>query len=79
MVDFHPLTNYLKGMYKRSIRTQILAALEDTPVVFLNGARQTGKSTLVREIAEVEYPARYVTFDDPTVLSAARNDPAGFL
>jgi predicted AAA+ superfamily ATPase len=79
MVDFHPLTNYAEDMYKRSIRTQLLAALEDTPVVFLNGARQTGKSTLVREIAEVEHPARYITFDDPTVLSAARHDPAGFL
>ena len=66
-------------MYKRSMRSQLLAALEDTPVVFLNGARQTGKSTLVREIAETEHPARYITFDDATSLSAARHDPAGFL
>lgn len=61
------------------MRSQLLAALEDTPVVFLNGARQTGKSTLVREIAETEHPARYITFDDATSLSAARHDPAGFL
>jgi len=26
-------------------------ALSDSPVVFLNGARQTGKSTLVQELA----------------------------
>jgi predicted AAA+ superfamily ATPase len=66
-------------MYQRSIRTQLLEALEDTPVVFLNGARQTGKSTLVREMAESDHPARYITLDDPTVLSAAQHDPAGFL
>jgi hypothetical protein len=66
-------------MYKRVLRPQLLAALEDTPVVFLNGARQTGKSTLVKEIAESEHPARYITFDDVTVLAAARHDPAGFL
>lgn len=66
-------------MYKRWLRPQILAALEDTPVIFLSGARQTGKSTLVRDIAEREHPARYITFDDATVLSAARYDPAGFI
>jgi predicted AAA+ superfamily ATPase len=79
LVDFHPPDNYSTFMYKRSMRSQLLAALEDTPVVFLNGARQTGKSTLVREIAETEHPARYITFDDATSLSAARHDPAGFL
>ncbi len=56
-----------------------MAALTDTPVVFLNGARQTGKSTLVRDLAEGERPARYLTFDDATVLAAARHDPAGFV
>jgi uncharacterized protein len=66
-------------MYKRFLRPQLLAALADTPVVFLNGARQTGKSTLVRELAESERPARYLTFDDATVLAAARHDPAGFV
>jgi predicted AAA+ superfamily ATPase len=66
-------------MYKRFLRSQLLAALADTPVVFLNGARQTGKSTLVKDLAEGERPARYLTFDDATVLAAARNDPAGFV
>ncbi len=66
-------------MYKRFLRPLLLAALEDTPVVFLNGARQTGKSTLVRDLAEGERPARYLTFDDAAVLAAARHDPAGFI
>jgi predicted AAA+ superfamily ATPase len=53
-------------------------ALADRPVVLLHGARQTGKTTLVRALAE-EIGARYVTFDDLTMLAAAREDPAGFV
>lgn len=66
-------------MFQRNLRSQVMAALADTPVVLVNGVRQAGKSTLVQALAEREYPARYVTFDDATVLSAARQDPAGFI
>jgi hypothetical protein len=54
-------------------------ALSDSPVVFLNGTRQTGKSTLVQELAAGRHPARYVTLDDAGALGAAKNDPKGFL
>lgn len=66
-------------MYRRNITENILDALSDTPVVFLRGARQTGKSTLVRAIADGPYPARYVTLDNAGTLSAASADPAGFI
>jgi uncharacterized protein len=66
-------------MYRRNISNNILEALSDTPVVFLRGARQTGKSTLVQEIAKGPYPARYVTLDNAGTLSAASTDPAGFI
>lgn len=66
-------------MFKRFITQNLLTALSDTPVVFLNGARQTGKSTLVNEICNDHYSARYITMDDPTVLSAAKNDPVSFI
>jgi predicted AAA+ superfamily ATPase len=56
-----------------------MAALADTPVVVVVGGRQTGKSTLAKSLAEKGHPAKYVTFDDPTVLAAARRDPAGFV
>jgi predicted AAA+ superfamily ATPase len=59
--------------------SEVLAALRDTPVVFLQGARQTGKSTLVQALTEREYPARYITLDDATVLASARGDPQGFV
>jgi predicted AAA+ superfamily ATPase len=39
---------------RRNITDQLLQALADTPVVLINGARQTGKNTLVqsREVAD---------------------------
>lgn len=49
--------------------------MADTPVVLLTGARQVGKSTLAREYADLHSLA-YVTFDDPTVLAAARDGSA---
>lgn len=66
-------------MYRRNIEPLLLAALADTPVVLLNGARQTGKSTLAQRLAENKWPARYVTLDDVTVQAAARSDPQSFL
>jgi predicted AAA+ superfamily ATPase len=66
-------------MIRRNIAPNLLDALADTPVVLLNGARQTGKSTLAKSIAEKEHPAAYITLDDYSALSAARHDPAGFL
>jgi predicted AAA+ superfamily ATPase len=63
----------------RHIRPQLVEALADSRVVCLLGARQSGKSTLVRAVAEDEHPARYLTLDDPTTLELAREDPAGFV
>lgn len=63
----------------RKISGRLAAALADTPVVLLNGARQTGKTTLVRSVVE-EFPdARYFTLDDATVLAAATADPTAFV
>jgi len=66
-------------MIPRSVMPAILEALSDTPVVLLNGARQTGKSTLTQWLTQEAHPARYITLDDTAVLSAARSDPSGFL
>jgi len=66
-------------MIPRLLTPRILEALADTPVVFLTGARQTGKSTLARAIAAGDHPARYITFDDATALVAAAGDPEGFV
>lgn len=66
-------------MYRRYMARAVLDALSDTPVTLVDGARQTGKTTLVRELIAHHHPARYLTLDDPGVLSAARTDPAGFI
>ncbi|MEW6754058.1 MAG: AAA family ATPase [Candidatus Latescibacterota bacterium] len=66
-------------MFGRNITHAVLSALSDTPVVLLHGARQTGKATLVRYLADGEHPARYLTLDDPVVLAAAQGDPHGFV
>jgi predicted AAA+ superfamily ATPase len=54
---------------------KLTAGLSRTPVVLLHGARQTGKTSLARHVAE----GSYITLDDPVMLTAARNDPAGFV
>ncbi len=65
-------------MYARNIEADLGAALNDTPVVLLNGARQTGKSTLAQGFAR-GLSATYVTLDDATRLAAASSDAQGFL
>jgi len=56
-----------------------LEALNVNPVTFLNGARQTGKSTLVQQNLDqtgtTEAPAVYVSFDHPTQMAAAAKRP----
>lgn len=53
---------------------QLSMSLLDSPVVFLQGARQTGKSTLVGALARPCF-----TLDDATVFAAATADPEGFV
>ena len=64
-------------MYKkRFLADRIRRALEFFPVVAVVGARQTGKTTLVRE----EFPERrYFSLDFPEIRAAAEEDPYGFL
>ena len=63
-------------MIDRLIRSPLLEALSDTPVVLIHGPRQSGKSTLGQSL---EAGRTYVTLDDPIALSLARRDPKAFL
>ncbi len=65
-------------MIGRHLSSALNAALSDSPVVLLVGARQTGKTTLVRWLASRGHKARYLTMDDAATLAAAHADPAGF-
>jgi len=66
-------------MLERNITNALLAALGDTPVVLLQGPRQSGKSTLVGLLAEKKRRAAYFTMDDAAVLAAATRDPDAFI
>lgn len=63
----------------RHITPAFNSALQDNPVVLLIGARQVGKSTLVKSLTGEGSGAQYLTLDDPTVLAAARGNPKGFI
>lgn len=67
------------AMIHRHLSEGLLKALADTPVVFLAGARQTGKSTLAQHLANGPHPARYLSLDDVAVQAAAQRDSAGFV
>lgn len=60
-------------MLHRNLTSLLTEAVSDTPVVLLNGARQTGKSTLVLQALPASF--RYATLDEATVLAAVRSDP----
>jgi len=66
-------------MYTRHIAPNILESLTDTPVIFIRGARQTGKTTLVRDLMPEHISSEYVTLDNAVALSAAQGDPSGFI
>jgi len=66
-------------MIRRNIGNAVRAALDDTPVILVVGARQTGKTTLARSLVGDGTLATYLTFDDATTLGAARSDPQGFI
>ena len=64
---------------RRNIIENLFQAMADTPAVLINGARQTGKSTLAQTPELMRDGRQYLTFDDPGVLAAARRDPGGFI
>ncbi|MCW1967136.1 MAG: ATP-binding protein [Anaerolineae bacterium] len=73
-------------LYQRYITSHVHEALADTPVVLLNGPRQAGKTTLVKQWTQATPTAqtlprafRYLTLDDPATLLSAKQDPTGLV
>lgn len=62
----------------RKLKERLREALKVSPVVYMNGPRQAGKSTLANELGK-EMGAEYVTFDNPTLMAAASSAPSSFL
>jgi predicted AAA+ superfamily ATPase len=65
-------------MIRRNVEQAVHLALADTPVVLINGARQTGKTTLAQAIGK-ERGSLYFTLDDAATLALAAGDPVGFV
>ncbi|HEY5998263.1 MAG TPA: ATP-binding protein [bacterium] len=61
----------------RTLERFVVGPAARFPVLLLTGARQVGKTSMLRKLAA---PGRtYVTLDDPLALRLAREDPALFL
>jgi len=65
-------------LYKRNLLPILNEAISDSPVVYIRGARQAGKTTLVRDLLDHDR-FTYFTMDSAAVLSAASSDPTGFV
>ncbi|MDE3243284.1 MAG: ATP-binding protein [Nitrospirota bacterium] len=73
MIIIHDV-NTLSRPVPRYLTQEVVQALTAFPVVVLTGARQTGKSTLIRELLP-EPDRDYRTLDDMEVLERAQREP----
>ena len=64
-------------LIQRNIKPYVLELLESFKIVTIAGPRQSGKTTLSKEIAK-ELGFSYYTMDDETILKAAKDDPITF-
>ena len=60
----------------RTLRTRLVKAIAGNPVVCVTGPRQSGKTTLVRQVLP---DWSYVNLEAPDTRQFARSDPRGFL
>ena len=82
-------------LYPRFAERRLVEALEDSPVVLIQGPRQCGKTTLAQLVCTSEYSPEgkrrsgrrsgipedyiYFSFDDEVVRAGAEADPLGFV
>lgn len=67
-----------EGFIPRKIADLAEETLQDTPVLIVSGARQVGKTTLLKSLLESR-PHRFVNLDEKAVREAAIADPEGFV
>lgn len=66
-------------MINRHIIPFVKQSLKDFSAVLIIGARQVGKSTVVKQLYNEGIFKSYITLDDISQLEAATNDPHGFI
>lgn len=62
----------------RLVQNSVFRAFDDAPIVYINGPRRAGKSTLAKHIAKLR-EVDYLTFDDVSILEAASSNPKAFV
>ena len=65
-------------MLHRHLQNALLEQINQNSVLYLNGPRQCGKSTLVHSLKDI-LDSDYITFDNYADLMRAQNDPESFL
>lgn len=64
----------------RQIQNILLTLINQFPAVMITGARQVGKSTLLKHIADKQSTTyQYISFDDPLQLALATDEPLLFM
>ncbi|HCA42352.1 MAG TPA: hypothetical protein DEP28_03785 [Bacteroidetes bacterium] len=66
-------------IFKRNIEANLITALKDTPVILLNGARQSGKTFLLKEMVRKNLISEYITLDNIEPFTVASREPEDFL
>ena len=67
-------------LYNRNLTYNLIESSEDTPVILLNAARQSGKSTLLNTLLKKRIPSIHtINLDDITTLAALKNSPQAYL
>ena len=69
-----------KKAYIHRTMESVLADVADTfKVVILGGSRQVGKSTLMKHVLGLRKDVKFISFDNPDLRKAAKDDPELFL
>ena len=66
-------------MINRHITSFVKQSLKDFSAVLIIGARQVGKSTVVKQLYDEGIFKSYITLDDISQLEAVTHDPHGFI
>lgn len=66
-------------MYRRNLSAKIAESIRYSPATLINGARQTGKSTFIKNAFVDGSDFSYVNLDDLNLLRLAKADPVTFV
>ncbi len=67
----------MKKYIPRVLETALMKYLKVFPIVGIIGPRQSGKSTMLKQMFSDLYT--YVTFDDPKIVAQLQDDPDKFM